>query len=163
MQPKLTKAERKISFPLNEEFMTSLFGNIESAGMVQYHHLLVVYDARKEPCLFIGSEWSLHDPSYKNQPILGIFTKDGHQSWDSESILLDDALFVLKAFDAAREILGIRCTDLAEGEAWAMSQVLKRLQDSENKSYASFKNGYVDAMRKNDSRMVAYLENSSLA
>jgi hypothetical protein len=160
MQPKLSKAERKISFPLNEEYMTSLFVDIVSAGIVQYHHLLVVYDADKEPCLFIGSEWSLHDPSYMDQPILGIFTTDGHQNWGNDSTLLDDALFVLKAFESAREILGIHGTELAEGEAWAMAQVLKRMQDSDNHLYTPFKQGYMDAMRKYDERMVAYLKKS---
>lgn len=160
MQPKITNAERKISFPLNDDYMASLFGNIDSAGIIQYHHLLVIYGPDREPCLFIGAEWSRQDPSYKNEPVLGIFSGETHQSLEGSSDLLDDALFVLKAFSVAREVLEIENDELAEGEAWAMAQVLKRYQDRANPQFAAFQNGYGEAMKCNDERMVAYLKKS---
>ena len=158
MQPKIINAERKVSFPLNDEYMASLLGNIESAGIIQYHHLLVIYGPDREPCLFIGAEWNLHDPSYKNEPVLGVFSGEAHESWEGSSDLVDDVLFVLKAFSIAREILQIENTELAEGEAWAMAQVLKRFQDAENPLYAPHIEGYTQALRCNDLRMVAYLQ-----
>ncbi len=160
MQPKIINAERKVSFPLNDDYMASLLGNIESAGIIQYHHLLVIYGPDREPCLFIGAEWSLHDPSYKNEPVLGVFSGETHESWEGSSDLVDDALFVLKAFSVAREILKIENEELAEGEAWAMAQVLKRFQDRTKDSFAAYQKGYGEALRHNDARMVAYLRKS---
>lgn len=157
MQPKITNAERIVSFPLDDDHMASLFGNIESAGIIQYHHLLVIYGPDREPCLFVGAEWSLHDPSYRNEPVLGVFSGEGHHSLKGSSDLVDDALFVLKAFAVARDVLEIDSDDMAEGEAWAMTQILKRFQDRANPVFAPYQNGYGEALRNNDARMVAYL------
>jgi hypothetical protein len=163
MQPKIINADRKVSFPLSDDYMASLFGNIESVGIIQYHHLLVIYGPDQQPCLFLGAEWSLHDPSYRNEPVFGVFSVEAHESWEGSSDLVDDALFVLKAFSVAREILQIENEELAEGEAWAMAQVLKRFQDADNPLYAPHKDGYTQALRRNDARMVAYLQKSILA
>lgn len=156
MQPKIINAERKVSFPLNDDYMASLLGNIESAGMIQYHHLLVIFGPDRQPCLFIGAEWNLHETSNKNEPVLGVFFEGGHQSSFGSCDLLDDALFVLKAFTVARELLAIESDELAEGEAWALTQVLKRFQDRANPLYAPCQESYGEALRHNDARIVAY-------
>ena len=161
MQPKIVNAQRKISFALSEGYLASLFGDIESGGIIQYHYLLVIYGPDKEPCLFFGSEWNGSDPTYKNKPILGVFNKDGHENFGGSINWLDDTLFVLRAFELAREILHIEDSGLAEGEAWAMAEILKRLQKRpEDEDLVCHRSGYEEALRTNDERMVAYLNRS---
>lgn len=53
MQPKIANAQCRISFALAENYLASLYGDIESQGIIQYHHLLVIYGPDKEPCLFL--------------------------------------------------------------------------------------------------------------
>ncbi len=161
MQPKIANAQRRVSFGLSEGYFASLYGDIESAGIIQYHHLLVIYGPDKQPCLFFGSEWSGLDPSYKNEPVLGSFSEAGHGNHGSSLNWLDDALFALKAFELAREILGIEDSGMAEGEAWAMAEILKKIQrPSDDETLVRHRTGYEEALRCNDERMVDYMKAS---
>jgi len=150
MQPKITNAQRKVSFALSADYTASLYGDIESPGMIQYHHLLVIHGTDKAPCLFFCSEWSKADPTYKDQPILGVFSGHGHDSYDESANWLDDALFVLGSFELAREILHLENLGMAEGEAWAMAEILKRIQrPSDDEELVRHQEGYEAALRKN--------------
>jgi hypothetical protein len=61
MHPKIANSQRRISFALSEDYLASLYSDIESAGVIQYHHLLVIYGPDKQPCLFFGSERSCRE------------------------------------------------------------------------------------------------------
>lgn len=159
MQPIITNAQRRISFAITEDYLASLYGDIESGGIIQYHHILVVYGPDKEPCLFFCSEWNRANPKFKDEPILGVFSEDSHSNFGGSVNWLDDALFVLGAFELAREILHIENLGLAEGEAWAMAEILKRLQRSpDDEELMRHRSGYEEAIRQNDERMVAFMK-----
>lgn len=161
MPPKIANAQLRISFALSEEYLASLYGEIESTGVIQYHHLLVIYGTDKQPCLFFGSEWSGFDPSYKCEPVLGVFSEVGHGNYGGSVDWLDDALFVLGAFKFARKILHIEDSGMAEGEAWAMAEVLKKIQrPSDDAMLMRHRTGYEEALRCNDERMVDYMKAS---
>lgn len=161
MQPKITNAQRKVSFALSNDYTASLYGDIESPGIIQYHHLLVIHGPDKAPCLFFCSEWSGADPTYKDQPILGVFSEHGHDSYDESVNWLDDALFVLGSFELAREILHLEKLGMAEGEAWAMAEILKRLQrPSDDEELVRHRSGYEAALRKNDESIAEYMKSA---
>lgn len=162
MQPKITNAQRKVSFALSADYTASLYGDIESPGVIQYHHLLVIHGPDKEQFLFFCSEWSKAVPTYKDQPILGVFSEHGHDSYDESVNWLDDALFVLGAFELAREILHLEKLGMAEGEAWAMAEILKRIQRPQNDDeLVRHRSAYEAALRQNDESMVEYMKIST--
>ncbi len=159
MQPKIVSAVRRLSFALSEDYLASLYGEIESAGIIQYHHLLVIHGPDEEPRLFFGAEWSKLDPCYKDEPMLGVFSGDGHGNCGGSVDWLDDALFVLGSIKLAREILRLADSGLVEGEAWALTEILKRLQrPSNDATLVRHRSGYEEALRSNDERMVAYMK-----
>ena len=159
MHPKIANAQRRISFALSKDHLASLYGDIESAGVIQYHHLLVIYGPDKQPCLFFGSEWSGLDPSYKFEPVLGVFSEIGHSNFGGSVDWFDDALFVLGAFKFARGMLHIEDSGMTEGEAWAMVEILKKIQrPSNDAALMRHRTGYEQALRCNDGRMVDYIK-----
>lgn len=159
MQPKIVSAVRRLSFALSEDYLASLYGEIESAGIIQYHHLLVIYDSGEAPCLFFGAEWSKLDPCYKDEPMLGVFSGDGHGNCGGSTDWLDDALFVLGSIKLAREMLRFEDSGLVEGEARALTEILKRLQrPSNDATLVRHRSGYEEALRSNDEQMVAYMK-----
>lgn len=161
MQPKIENAQRRISFAVVDGYVASLYGGIESAGIIQYHHLLVIYGPDKQPCLYFASEWNGADPTYKDEPILGVFSAEGHNNYGGSVDWLDDALFVLSAYEYAREILHVEDSGMAEGEAWAMAEILKRIQrPSDDAVLVRHRSGYEQALSRNDERMVAYMTNA---
>ena len=95
MHPKIVNAELIASFHFSPEIVANLLTNILSAGVIQYHYILVVFGEDRQPCLFTASEWSKFAPEHKVTPVFGIFVDDGHESQDGSPDWLDPALFVL--------------------------------------------------------------------
>lgn len=160
MVPKIASAETQAVFCLNGGYVASLLEGIESAGIIQYHHLLVVYSPDQQPCLFVGSEWSKLDPSYKNVPILGVFTNAGHQGRGGSPDWLDDSLFVLRAIEIARTCLSLTDEEMCEAEGWAMARILAKLGRGQNDPDLDLhRDSYRAALARYDSKLVAYLKN----
>jgi hypothetical protein len=56
MEPNITKAEVFLSFDLAPMHKAGLYGDVESEGIIQYHHILVVFDTHGEPCLYVCAD-----------------------------------------------------------------------------------------------------------
>ena len=155
MQPKIVNAETVTSFHLSSKIVANLLTNIESAGVIQYHHMLVVFGEDKQPCLFTASEWSKFAPERKDTPVFGVFLEDGHDSQDASPDWLDPSLFVLQSIEFVSEHLGLSTSDLSDGEAWALNQIIKNLNEenqvNHHKSYQTY-------LQKYDARLVKYLQ-----
>ncbi len=155
MQPKILNAETVTSFQISPNIVATLLSNIESAGVIQYYQILVFFGENRQPCLFTASEWSKLVPEHKDLPVFGIFLDDGHKSQDGSSDWLDPPLFVLHSIEYAREHLGLLNTDLNDGEAWALTQIMKKLNEQDqlqhHRSYTTF-------LRKYDDRLARYLQ-----
>jgi hypothetical protein len=159
MVPKIINAERLITFELPNGYAASLLGNIDAPGIIQYHFILVVYGPDKEPCQYYGSEWSRLDPCYCNEPVFGVFSENGHRNMGGSPNWIDSALFLLRSVEVAKKSLHIENPDLTEGEAWALTNILKRLQsiEADNKQLEI---AFWEAMSCNDARLVAYMTNA---
>src|ERR1700682_3371119 len=115
MEPEITRAKCVLSSDLSDAFKASLFSDIESAGVIQYHYLLVVFSPDTAPCLYVGSEWSSLDPSYKDEPVLGVFKSNAHHNFGNSASWRDVYLFLLRAVEIAREMLQIEESSLTHG------------------------------------------------
>lgn len=158
MQPKLTNAERIAAFHLPNGYAATLLSNIQSAGIIEYHYVMVIFSPDEQICLFTASEWSNLDPSCKDNPVFGVFFDDGHANLGNSPDWTDCPLFVLKSVAHLRERFGMNDTDLCEAEAWAMTQILKNLQGSAGDLRPEIQNRYLAALAQNDGRMVAYMK-----
>ncbi len=158
MQPKIVNAERVESFHLPSGYAATLLGNIESAGVIEYHQILVIFGPDEQVCLFTGSEWNSLDPSYKEEPVFGVFDEMGHSGLGGSADWIDPALFVLRSIDYVREHFKLSDTELCEGEAWALTQLLKHLQESSEGEASPRQASYFSALAKNDARLVAYMK-----
>jgi len=158
MEPNITKAEVLLSFDLTPMHKAGLYGDIESAGIIQYHYTLVVFDTEGEPCLYVCAEWSLLDPTYREEPILGMFHDDGHENMGGSADWRDEHLFLLRAVELAREHLGVAQGALTLGEAWALSGIMKRLMPQAGVSHeARSDEAYWSTISRYDSRLVDFL------
>jgi hypothetical protein len=157
LAPKITDAERLISFELPNGYAASMLGNIEAPGMIQYHYVLVVFGQDQEPCKFYASEWSRLDPSYRNEPVFGVFSEGGHANMGGSPNWVDRALFLLRAVEVAKEDLLIEGTDLTEGEAWALTDILKSVQDPKADNKQLERERWA-AISRNDARLVSYMQ-----
>ncbi len=108
MEPKIVNAERIAALHLPGGFAATLLGNIESAGIIEYHYVMVVFGPDQQICLFTAAEWSNADPSYKNEPVFGIFSESGHAGRGGSADWLDPGLFVLRSVDEVKERFSIR-------------------------------------------------------
>ncbi|MBK9161141.1 MAG: hypothetical protein IPM27_06210 [Nitrosomonadales bacterium] len=158
MQPKIVNAERLAVFHLPAGYAATLLGNVESAGIIEYHYVMVVFGPDQQICMFTGSEWSNQDPSYKNEPVFGIFGEDGHAGCGGSPDWLDPALFVLRSVDAVKERFSITDPELSEAEAWGLTQILKRIQELPGDPDAPQKAPLWAALSKNDARLVEYMK-----
>jgi hypothetical protein len=158
MQPKIVNAERIAAFHLPGGYAASLLGNVESAGIIEYHYVMVVFGPDQEICLFTSSEWSNHDPSYKNEPVFGIFSEDGHAGCGGSPDWLDPALFVLRSVEVVKDKFSITESELSEAEAWALTQVLKRIRELPGDADSPQKSPLWAALSKNDARLVEYMK-----
>lgn len=155
MRPKIVNAEVVASFHISPEIVANLLTNIVSAGVVQYHHILVVFGEDRQPCLFTASEWSNFAPEHKDTPIFGVFFEDKHDSQDASPDWLDPSLFVLQSIEFVSQHLGLSTKDLSEGEAWALTQIVKNLNEGNQvKHHQSYKT----CLRKYDERLAKYLQ-----
>lgn len=162
MEPKVTTAKCLVSFELSEGFKASLFGDIESEGAIQYHYLLVVFSREAKPNLFIGSEWSAAVPSYRDEPVLGVFTASGHHNLGSSACWRDAHLFMLRGVEVARKELQIDEGPLTVGEAWALTQIMKWLnQNPGDRATDPRKAAYWNALSRNDRRLSEFLRSAS--
>lgn len=159
MVPKITNAERLVSFDLPNGYAASLLGNIDAPGIIQYHFILVVYGPDKEPCQYYGSEWSRLDPNYRNEPVFGVFSVNGHRNIGGSPNWIDSALFLLRSVEVAKKSLHIENPDLTEGEAWALTSILKMLQNPEADN-KQLEKAFWAAMSCNDARLVTYMKNA---
>lgn len=158
MQPKIVNAERLAVFHLPAGYAATLLGNVESAGIIEYHYLMVIFGPDQQVCMFTGSEWSNQDPSYKNEPVFGIFSGGGHAGCGGSPDWLDPALFVLRSVEAVKDQFSITETELSEAEAWALTQVLKRIQELPGDADSPEKSTLWAALSKNDARLVEYMK-----
>lgn len=154
MQPKIAKANTVISFHISPQIVANLLGNIESAGVIQYHHMLVFFGEDKQPCLFTASEWSKFDPELSDMPVFGIFLNSGHKSQGGSSDWLDPAIFALHSIHFAKKHFGIVSEDLCEGETWALTQIMKNLNEE---NMANHHEAYRKALSKYDDRLAKFL------
>jgi hypothetical protein len=162
VQPKVTSANRLLSFDLSKGFRASLFGDIGAEGAIQYHYLLVVYSPDTNPILFVGSEWNAAVPFYKDEPVLGVFTGSGHHNLGNSATWRDPHLFALRAIEVAREELQIGQGPLTNGEAWALTQMMKWLnQNPGDRSSGPQWEAYWSALSRNDGRLVAFLPSAA--
>jgi len=157
--PKIVNAETIASFHLSPEIVANLLTNIESAGVVQYHHILVVFGEDMQPCLFTASEWSNFAPEHKNTPIFGVFLENTHDSKDASPDLLDPSLFALESIEFFSKHLGFSTSDLSDGEAWALTQIMKNLNEENQVNHHK---SYKTCLRKYDERLAKYLKRTML-
>ncbi len=158
MQPKIVNAERLAVFHLPAGYAATLLEKVESAGVIEYHYVMVVFGPDQQICMFTGSEWSNLDPSYKNEPVFGIFDEGGHAGCGGSPDWLDPALFVLRSVEAVKERFSISDPELSEAEAWALTQVLKRIQELPGEPGVPQKAALWAALSKNDARLVEYMK-----
>ena len=158
MQPKIVNAERLAAFHLPAGYAATLLGNVESAGIIEYHYVMVVFSPDQQVCMFTGSEWSNQDPSYKNEPVFGIFSNGGHAGCGGSPDWLDPALFVLRSVEVVKERFSITDSELSEAEAWALTQVLKRIQELPGDAGSPQKVPLWAALSKNDARLLEYMK-----
>lgn len=158
MQPKIVNAERLAVFHLPAGYAATLLGNVESAGIIEYHYVMVVFGPDQQICMFTGSEWSNQEPSYKNEPVFGIFGEDGHAGCGGSPDWLDPALFVLRSVEAVKDRFSIADPELSEADAWALTQILKRIQELPGDPDSPQKAPLWAALSKNDARLVEYMK-----
>lgn len=154
MQPKIIAAKAVASFEISPKFSATLFSEIESAGTIQYYYVLVVFGEDEQPCIFTASEWSKFSPEYKDAPVFGVFLDDQHMSQDSSSDWLNPALFVLKSIQFCNEHLGLSTPDLSDGEAWALTRIMKGLNEG---GYVEHHNSYRLSLQKYGDQLTKYL------
>jgi hypothetical protein len=159
MTPQITNGDTLIAFELPNGYAASLLGNIEAAGMIQYHYVLVIFGLDKQPCRFYASEWDQLDPSCRNEPYFGVFSERGHRNIGSSPNWIDRALFLLKAVDVAKRDLNIDSTDLTEVEAWALTDILKTVQNPEAENKHLEKELWA-AISANDARLATYMKSN---
>lgn len=61
--------------------------------------------------------------------MFGIFDEGGHAGCGGSPDWLDPAVFVLRSVEAVKERFSISNPELSEAEVWALTQVLKRIQE----------------------------------
>ena len=161
MTPQITNADTLIAFELPNGYAASLLGNIEAPGMIQYHYVLVIFGQDKEPCKFYASEWGRLDPSCRNEPFFGVFSERGHRNMGGSPNWIHRALFLLKAVDVAKKDLNIDSTNLTQGEAWALTDILKTVQNPEAENKHLEKEMWA-AISANDARIATYMKRNIL-
>ena len=127
MFPNIANAKIKFVFQLNDEYRAALCTEIEAPGLIQYHHLLMIFESGKQPVLFIGAEWGRLDPESAAKPVLGHFDAEGHHNHGNSNRWCDEALFLLEASKLARKLLQTIDLKMSEGETWALSEIQRKL------------------------------------
>ena len=126
--PHLTSAETLATLQITPQLHAKLLGNVVSAGIVQYLHVLVVFGEGPEPALITTAEWNPLLPETRQAPFFGVFTAEGHCSETEAPRWQDDALFVLHSVACVQRHFALPATDLCDAQAWALSRMMERLQ-----------------------------------
>ena len=90
-------------------YEAALFGEIVSAGRMQYLYVLEV--AKSDfPCLSVASEISALDPAGKGPYFLGVFSGKGHDNYGTSDDWGDIDLFEARALEIVRQYLEVDLT-----------------------------------------------------
>lgn len=127
MYPQIVQATPFLTFNLSEKYRATLLIDVESAGMIQYLHVLSIEDTDGIPVLHFGAEWSTLQPEFKDEPIFGQFDASGHSSDTEFPECRDLPLFLMRAVSVARRLLQVPDEGLVDGEVWAVGQMVMRL------------------------------------
>jgi hypothetical protein len=133
MFPQITKSERIIAFDLSEHHSAVLLGDVVSAGVIQYHFVLMVVNKVGGPALYVASEWSTWHADRKLIPVLGAFFKGDHANINDDPGLIDEHIFILKAVETARDYLGLKFVEPCIGELWGIAGVMNKIGERRRK------------------------------
>lgn len=145
MQPLIHNAERVTSFAIGPELTATLLTQVEAAGTVQYRHILVVFGEGDDPVMFTASEWNPLIPETQAAPYFGVFHNGQHQSLNTSADWLDLPLFTLQSTEFVAQHMGVDRTELLDGEAWALDQMMQRMSEGEQPQHHP---AYRDAVRR---------------
>lgn len=86
------------------KYSAVLLDDIESAGVVEYRFVLVVFDDTEQPCYFVASEVNATAKTFGGgSHFLGVFDEDGHSSYGSSDDWADESKFTAEAMRIVRE------------------------------------------------------------
>jgi hypothetical protein len=153
MHPRIVTARQLLTFNL-ARYSVRLLVDVQSAGGVQYHHVLSIYKPGGEPCMHFAAEWNTFDPAHKDAPIFGIFNDD-KQSFDNlHPECSEIPLFLLLALDRAKVELGLADDLASDGEAWALTEVVNKVQKANDRpDSVRFSHQYREALHRYGDRL----------
>ena len=106
--PRVGKMNRAAVGPLGPAHTALLFDGIESAGLVKYAFLVLVFDDQtRQPVCFVASEENAGAAFGGGSHVLGLFPGDGHMNLGSSDDWADAAKFFPKAIAVAAGQLGL--------------------------------------------------------
>jgi hypothetical protein len=86
------------------KYSAVLLDDIESAGVVEYRFILVVYDDTEQPCYFVASEVNNNANTFGGgSHFLGLFDGNGHASCGSSDDWADESKFTAEALRIVQE------------------------------------------------------------
>lgn len=160
MEPRYTAAEKVTVFKLSNTLTAALFKNVESAGVIQYYHMLIVLGPPNGVVeKYYTSEWSRAMPDVKDTPVFGVFEKDCHRYVSESPGWRDINLFLLHAIELAREEFSIQDSSLNDGELWALNNLFKELNDDLGKGLKPPAN---PAISRYEARLADYFDKRTM-
>jgi hypothetical protein len=132
MHPRIVSARQLLTFNL-ARYSVRLLVDVQSAGGIQYHHVLPIYKPGGEPCMHFAAEWHTVDPANKDTPLFGVYIGDAHSSDGKHPECGEIPLFLLLAVDSAKSELGLPDDAASDGEAWALTEVVNRVQKANDR------------------------------
>jgi len=107
MQPLIKRATMLRKYRLGPN-VTGLYGNIESAGSMQYSFILAVQrDTERQPFVFVTSEVSVLAHAMGPSHVLGIFEGDRHVNMGFSDEWADLEHFTMRALEIAAGYVGV--------------------------------------------------------
>lgn len=105
--PKVESVEEIDKALLGPAHGVHLYGNITSAGMVQYRFIVAVVEVPSgAPVYFVASEKNEMDDGGRSH-VLGVFVNDGHLNLGASDEWADPRRFFPRAIDLAAEHFGL--------------------------------------------------------
>jgi hypothetical protein len=156
MQTNMKHPNRIAHFRLPAWCGASLLGNAESAGIIQYHYVMVVLGLDQQICLFTASEWRAPDLGYKIMPAFGVFDDGGDANIEGVLQWIDAAPFGHRSVEFVKELSNIADYLLFKGESWASTRPMNGLQQSAVDGSLKVRSRYLTVLSENDARLVAY-------
>lgn len=156
--PKISKAVPVVGFRVGP-YQAALFSDIEAVGMIQYEHILVIYEKEQSPLLYVCAEWSRLQPAGEQRLyFLGLFENGSHANLGHDEDIADRNVFALRAIEAARKRLSLPApSTLDEGEAIAITEILKDLQTKSGVSEAR-RERYGRVLKRYDAAIAEFLK-----